>query len=343
MDGRVGEIFDGVGKSRGAKMVEVNKKIGFFKRLKKDVKIQILFCMVNVFVIGALYFLLLGSVKDNVIERKILESNAGTDATIYYDISIDNQEDILGISGWLLKENIVFNEVRIALKESHTENIELLKTNKVENTDAIEYADILGIEQDLSECGFESDISVKDIRKTVCYEVILYVTYEDDNTKISKTLFTNCYLYNEQLYSYNPKEFYAPVFVDEKLNKVVSEGVLCGYNAENKTWIYLYDEYLYWVLDTKVDRNNDENLYMFFHLYTVKDLLSDDRQIHGFNNMDFNFDNTELPKDNGYRIAMRKIETEYPITYLNTGHYSSEKGKLWSIWCRGMIFNDVKK
>ena len=165
----------------------------------------------------------------------------------------------------------------------------------------------------------------------------MYVICEDDTERKikGKKISTNQYLYNGKIYGYNPTEIDFPQFVDETMNKVISQGLLLGYNSTHRTWLYQKEDSLYWIIDNKVEENRNENMFFFFHAYTNEtNALPIHRQQYGFDNMDFYFKDWEIPfeLEERYRVAVRKLDVTYPITYIRTGEFDKENDeKNWVI------------
>ena len=324
---------------------EKEKKEDFFKRLYKDKKLQIMFFAISMVVIFCIYFPTSNWIEKNLVEKKIVNRNVEMDSNILAQISdVYLENNKWSLFGWVLHLDSKLVNTKIVLREVDGTIHKVLKTKEIKAQEIEEYAKYLELTE-YSNKGFTFDISKNSLEQNVCYEILIYVTYEEDVVKTekgiekviveekSKKITTAKYFYNGEIYNYNPLEFRIPEFTDKQMVEVIKNGQLCQYDAQNGVWIYFYDNYLYWVLDTAIESNKEDNLYMFFHFNTSKkERLPEHRREYGWDNRDFSFKDKELNliEESVYKVARVDLEMEYPITYITTGHYMNGNN-VWSL------------
>lgn len=239
----------------------------------------------------------------------------------------------LELSGWAIRINSINEEIRLALRPIDESKAYLLKTVcEIDET----INNFFSEDWKYGKVRFQTEIERNKLKENVCYEIVLVLTYEaalDSYKEYTRNIETGKYLYNEQLYSYNPQEFIKPVFEDELMKKVVEEGELCLYDAQETVYVYRYEEKFYWIVGSQFKFNSNNNAYIIYHVGTSQpEKLPEHRQIHKFENLDFYFADKEyvLEEKSDYRIAIREVPTGYPITYFYTGIYNTEtKNSIW--------------
>lgn len=305
------------------------RKKGIFQKLQRNVWLQFCFCILSVLVLVAAYLPLKTMIKTERTTDKILKQAVTEDNNVLSDITeVKESGKNLILSGWVIRLNTEKQEVSVVLSPVNVETEQdiVLSTKQAENAEVLHYLNYLKQEQTAGS-GFSAEVKQEKLTEDVCYKVLLYVTAEQGTKYIAKVS-SNKYLYNGEVFPYNPLEFSAPEFADEQMKQVVEEGVLLGYTMEHGAWVYQYEGSLYWILDKNVGRNAEEDLYMFFHLNTsTPELLPEERKQYGVDNNDFMFFMKELSLENNeYRIAKQKLDCDYPVTWMRTGRYDISTG-----------------
>ncbi len=324
---------------------EKEKKESFFKRLHKNKKMQIVFFVVSMITLLIIYFPASKWIKKNLIEEKIIKKSVEADSKILTQISdVYLENDTWNILGWILHLDSKPVDIKVVLVEVDELTNKVLQTKKITPQEIEEYEKYLELVEYNSR-GFSVNIDKDDLKQNVCYEILVYLTYEEQIVRTEngiekvtlehkgKKVTTEKYLYNGEIYNYNPLDFRTPELKDKQMIEVIENGQLCQYDMKNGVWIYFYDNDLYWVLDTTIENNKQENLYMFFHLNTSqREKLPEHRRQYNWDNRDFIFRDKELEltENSLYRVAKIDLEMEYPITYINTGIYVNEKN-LWEL------------
>lgn len=304
-------------------------------KLKENRKLQIVFFVVSMAVLVVAYFFLDSWIEQRVVQKKVLKQAVTSDNNVLVEItSIKEEEETLLVSGWAVRLDAKLQGIKVVLLplELEEERAQVLTASLKNDRDLQNYMEYLAV-QETTGSGFDVTVDKEKLLQNVCYEIQVYANYEAEKEQIVKVS-SKQYLYNGQVYPYNPLEFVAPMFTDEHMEKVVEEGYLLGYTMAYGAWVYQYENCLYWILDKSFETNLDENLYMFFHLNTPHtELLPESRRQHGFDNRDFAFKTNEVEIEGNYRVAMVEIEVEYPITYISIGQYKNNKN-LWEIMNR---------
>lgn len=316
------------------------RKQGIFQKLQRNVWLQFGFCILSLLVLVAAYLPLKTLIKTERTADKILKRAVTEDNNVLSDITeVKESGKKLILSGWVIRLNTEKQEVSVVLSpvDAETEENIVIATKQAENAEVLTYLNYLK-QKPTAGSGFSAEVKQEKLVEDVCYEVLLYVTAEQGTKYIAKVS-SQKYLYNGEVFPYNPLEFSAPEFADEQMKQVVEEGALLGYTMEHGAWVYQYESSLYWILDKNVGRNAEEDLYMFFHLNTsTPELLPEERKQYGFDNNDFLFQTYEIQNVEGtkYRVAVRSLEKEYAVSYISTGQYTVEKN-VWVLRNRTKI------
>lgn len=307
-------------------------------RLKENKKMQLLFCVLSVVLIWCVYAVLSIWIKGSIEKEKAFAREESFDSKVLLWVeNASMKSGKLNVYGWASRYESELSKIYVVLRATDGSGEHVFKARLSENITGSECLEKVKMEEIGSVSCFDLEVEDKKIKKNVCYEILIDLTYtvksDDEKREYGIKITAAKYLYEGEVYGYNPIQFQEPKFIDEKMKEVVSGGVLRGYDMENGSWIYLYEGDLYWILDTMVEQNKDENLYMFFHLYTLEpSFLPETCRTSEFDNKDFSFKSKELEMgtDSQYRVAKVTLETKYPITYIHTGQYK-EKKNIWSL------------
>lgn len=329
-------------------MKEGKKKEGFFKKIKKDSRLQVMFSMVSVAILLILYIPLSVYVKNSVDNGKALKQDITKSDYVLTDVAgvktVGEKYELFGWTICLGAEVQKATTILAPINDFESSDEIVLKTTLGEDSTVLGYLEYLQ-DKSASGSGFIAEVEKEKLQKDTCYELLVYVEYEHmerHSVKVS----SKKYLYNGQVYTYNPLVFSAPVFTDEQMSQVVENGYLLGYATECGAWVYQHECNLYLIVDKRIEKNLDEYSYMVFHLNTsVQGLLPEERRQYGFDNKDFVFYTRELQFDNeiDYRVAVLDIPTNYPVTYITIGHYDVHQGVgLWEIRNKIMVYNSLQ-
>lgn len=212
-----------------------------------------------------------------------------------------------------------------------------LDMEQIDRTDVNAY---FAGEHEYKNTGFIASTDSKKIDDREVYEIIINIDYVEINENGSKdrrrTVTTNRYISDGCLYTYNPIEFDMPDMdvESELLREIFIKGNLCFYEKNAGMYVYQYNDRLYWIANDRFIFEYDDLSYIEFQLHTTQiEKLPERRIQHGYDNIGFNFEEFEYTDENTapYRVAIRNIPTEYPITYIRTGVYdSNNKEWTWS-------------
>lgn len=315
------------------------RKNGIFQKLQRNVRLQFGFCILSVLFLVAVYTVThtaLNEHKQLIMIKKFPQS---IDYTLYANFeSSPVKGGKTHISGWILKKDAEIIECKLVLKSD--DEIEIIELQKAGEKEARKYSEYLKI--DSLTLGYDFDIKTK-IKENICYEIWIYVTYErkdgvaDIDEKVSEKVCMNQFLLNGDIFTYNPLTYICPQLNDSEMEKIVTDGIICGYNDEYGVWIFLYEQELFWIIDTKKYKPIDD-IYMYLHFNTPYiEELPLERQQYGFDNYDFLFSEQEIDVagTGRYRIAKMEVNANYEITYMSTGHYDIQKNEnYWGITYR---------
>ena len=128
------------------------------------------------------------------------------------------------------------------------------------------------------------------------------------------------------------KKYVPPLYYDPNLNgytdleEVLKNGTLECYNLTSDSYIFRYEDNLFWVIGMDIDKNAE----IIFHVFTDRlDLLP--RNQKRFDNRGFRLSSRSRMKDCGnYKVFKQSIPKEYPISRIRAG--INDSGKI--IWFR---------
>lgn len=284
-----------------------------------------------------LCFLVLNKMIDKRKFREYIITNDIKLINSIEDVNIEN--DYINISGYafIIEKNILESEISIFLRNVITEQEVWLNTEQVYRPDVNEY---YNFKYDYSNSGFKSSARLKQIKQNETYEIIVNIDYIEkiDNInkeKTRKTVSTNQYLLDNKIYTYNPENFDIPEMNINSmlLREVFLNGQLCFYNRTIGMYIYQYRDSLYWIASENFVFGEKET-YIPYQIFT-SDIykLPENCISYGFEILDFNFENYEYKDEETfpYRVAIREMPQEYPITFIISGVYDRDmKETLWS-------------
>lgn len=185
--------------------------------------------------------------------------------------------------------------------------------------------------------GFYAFAKANRLHSDECYEIVIKIEYTNpDSSKLKKTVSSKRYIFNNELYVYNPKEFYEPNknISSALLKNVLENGKLCLYQKDVGLYVYVYNGKMYWIATENFNFDKNGKTYITYHLYTSQtSKLSKDRIKYKYSNLDFYFEQHEYKEENTapYRVAIRDVLDDFPITYIRTGVYNTlNKSWIWN-------------
>lgn len=280
-----------------------------------------------------------------LIMNKILDVRISRVYTIVDDIRFMNsiekvttERDEIKLYGYafILERDSSDDIISVFLRNVVTEKEVWFDMEQVDKPDVSAYFEG---EFDYKKTGFVASTDSKALDVNECYEIIININYvktdEDSSKDVRRTVSTNRYIINGELYTYNPVEFDKPdIDIESKLlREVFLNGQLCLYQKEEGMYVYKYEEKLYWVVKEDFNLEESREIYIIYQPYTSQtEKLPEHRIQYRYDNLDFSFADHEYRDEisEPYRVAIRDIPDEYPITYLRTGVYDTvNKKTLW--------------
>lgn len=310
----------------------MKKNKNIFEIINGSFKIQLIICVVlsTIVIIG---FVILNSKidKQELYDYTVTEDNNLINSI--EDIIIDSDKLILDGYAFLLGKDASDTSVSLFLRNIFNGKEIWLDTKKCNRTDVNLY---FSSEYNYEYSGFRASIKDNKLNDDECYEIIINLNYNENGPgKVKKTVSSNRFILNGQLFDYNPYEFIKPdlELKSELLRNVFNDGQLYVYQKEAGMYIYQYEGKLYWIATDDFNFNANGQTYIPYQPHTSqKSKLPADQVQYGFDNLDFYFEQYEYKDDitEPYRVAIREIPVEYPITYVRTGLYDlTNKTWLW--------------
>lgn len=308
------------------------------KKLKDSFVKQLIFCVSIVLIFVAIDKICVSLIENSKHKEAVTARKEVINNEVIYGIdNIMFEEEQYNISGWIAWNDLEWDTVTIVLKtldgkEVLMQRTELFEGHEVEN--------IFSKESSYKSSGFEVTINTDQLEKGICYEVLLDVSYQTVNASAKKIsegtkILTNIYLYNDMVYEYNPVEFEMPIIDDEQWQNVINDGKIYGYSKEFGTWIYLYDNSLFWLVDSTKIPSLEKVPSILVNIYTSeKSLLSEVTQgefTNGVFGKEIYLNESYLmdsPNSKYYSVSM-KLPEGFPITYIMTGPYANRDGIAW--------------
>lgn len=303
------------------------------KKVKRNL-IHVMICVGLLCLIWGGYALIMQPINKLNEDRELIEQSKTVDYKILKTISdVQTEGKKITLSGWALRLNSSNKDIQIVLKQSGGSEAEVMETKCVEDEQVGAY---FQPGWDFGKSGFVANIDKKDLKKNVCYEVFVVLSYEEEsetdensNKEFRKKLSMNRYLYNENLYDYNPLLFEKPEIQDDELLRVIDNGSVLQYSSEYKFWIYQYEGMLYYFLDSAFGSMKENNIGIPVIPYTSrKELLPEDKPENDY--LGFFFEDEKFGADRvgKYQVVSVSLPTNYPIVYMTTGLYDNT-AKRW--------------
>ena len=182
--------------------------------------------------------------------------------------------------------------------------------------------------------GFESSFIEKEIRNEEVYQIIF--KYNKNEYATIKTIY---YLYNGNLYEYDPTLFITPNLEGTDMENVIKEGKLIFWRPEHDIYCYQKDMKLYFIAGQNFYFEEDRTTNIELHFTTSRnDLLPQERVSSGrtTDNVTEAFEKYEITDQfecGRYRVCVREIPNTYPITSALLG-YINDGTWIWEEKCR---------
>lgn len=312
------------------------KKKSLWEQLQESKWKQVLFFMVSMGVLAGI-FLPVNSYLRVVREKDIVENlNVSTDFDIWFGLDeVKVREEGLNFSGWHLRKNSKISRVRLILNAIDGSDAKIYFAENVRRKEAEEYFEA---DWEVGSSGFSVEVPAEEIELDKTYEVQLVLYYDkefvmEDEVEIEEAynkINTGWYLYNGELYRYDPVVFYEPRVKDEELQKVIEEGILRAYDLEYQLWIYQYENKIYYIAKPELSSLEEAQIGFPVMLWTNKpELLPEHRIQHGFDHLGFYYEDESYQRDGilPYYVRVVSLSDKYPTTYLITGLYNSVEEK----------------
>lgn len=304
----------------------------FLRNLEESRKKQVVFFFICMCLLLVFYF----GLSENMNVKKKIQAYSEFD--VLYDIAL-SKEKTTEIDGCVVLLDSFDIQVRNVILIDTTSSKRVVLTTTEKETDMCK-----STVNDIQHTAYEfiTDINTKKIENNLCYEIFLQI-----QSKYGKNIFklfeTKRYLFNGQIYEYNPLLFDAPIVGDDNIDCVINNGVLCAYDLEHDCYVYKFQDELYWIINKESELlSKTGKTEMPYHLYTYDNsYLPEDRVVYGYDNLGFFFEDKEYTTENNsnYRVAVINIPQTYPPTYISSGIYDDKQDQ-W-IWNCTFIEPDI--
>ncbi len=308
----------------------MEKVKALFRKINEKLAYQVVVCVVAGVCLLALYVFLMQKIDT----KKIKELSVSEDTQIMVEIEdIAKESGELQLTGWGLRLGARNEEVYLALQAVGAEEPVLLDTNTYVYTEPGEY---YMPEWDFGECGFEGRVKESTLNKDVCYEVLMVLDYAIESEKNGKIqteerrvkISTEQYLYNGELYRYNPEEFWAPELEDVAVQEAIETGMLLCYDLEREVWVYEKEGILYFVANYEALGELSPGPSVPLRMYTIHNECKEgDAPEHYLTS-----EECQAKGEKKYYSYAFSMERDYPLTYFQIGVWGNvgeARGWLW--------------
>lgn len=306
------------------------EKLRVFVRNFNEKKVyRIVFFVVSMLCIIGMYILIREDIEWNKHTLQIQTGEVVFDKNVYFDIETCKREGENSIiSGWVIKADANIEKVYVIFKEANSNKI--YREKQKGRKEIANY-----FLQDESEDAYGFELRIDDeLDNASCYEILLYLCLTEKDEAEQRTgkavwteqIKTGKYIYQQKIYNYNPKEFYAP-HLEGAYAKVVQDGIVRAYDIDKQYWVYQYQAQLFYFAGRElVDVNKDKQLSVpVMPSTSISELLPEGRRQYGGDHLGaFSLDNiyTNTLGESFY-IQVVNLPKDYPITYMSTGIYNN--------------------
>ncbi len=307
-----------------------NKKKSFiFSKIEESFKLQLVICIMLCSVVAMGFFVINRYVNIEKSREYTIVDNISL-INFVENTNIEDDNIILRGYAFVLEKNSTNSLISVFLRNVDTGREVWLETMNVDRPDVNAYFDC---EYYYGNSGFVASIDNNKLSKDDTYEIIINVDYMDTEASERKynriTVSTKQYIQGIRLYSYNPNEFDLPDLSIESdmLREVFQNGRLYFYQKDAGMYLYQYNDKLYWVATKDFEFEPDGSTYIIYAFYTSQaDKLPDNHIQQKFDRRSFYFEDYEYKEEitMPYRVAIRDIPKDYPITYMITGIYDEK-------------------
>lgn len=306
------------------------KVINLFKKLGTEKKYQMSFFIVSMCTILCLYVGIGYVIKQETAKKFLLEENK---YIVKYVEDVQLEEGQLVVKGWSFYKGSDSdnNFAEIILRNvNDEEDVVVLDTVMEMRTDVNEY---FGGNENYTNSGFVAKGKDKRIQTDLkSYEILIRLQYfvsgseySGEKVKQERTVSTKRYIVNGKLAAMLPEEDFEPIRTKSvMLNEVFDNGKLLAYRKDADMHVYQYGKDLYWVAGEHFAFEEDGSTYIGLQVETTKpECLPTGWKKGDWTGeyLNFYFEEHEITVDEmlPYRIAVRALPSEYPVTQVGTG------------------------
>lgn len=311
------------------------------EKLRNSILYQIIFFLLIMIMLFGLYFgaaeIVKWKVEKNVVKELQGEKNFNF-VTSLKDSIIDN--DKIVISGVASCPDTIISKVTLSLREIDTGEEYIYKTTLLEDKMMSKNFNSFWNES----AGFTSIISKEEISQEDCYEVLLTITYEVEKEdasgkklyeKYRTKLLIDKYLYEGNLYGYNPVEFFSPNVLDDEQRKIINSGEVLLFDKAKEFWVYKYNSNIYWIAKFSLFGELTQGPELPLWVYRLEQNASENRKMSLYNEYQGYYLTDEdyskySPSD--YVMYSVPMEIDETIVGIETGIYFNNGDKKgWSL------------
>lgn len=216
-------------------------------KLYKSKKVQILFFVISMAILITVYWIGVYSICTTKEQNRIEQQAIVKDNSTLLNIEeVVKKNSTISILGWAVRLNSMDVDIKLVLQSVDETEVKIFSTELKNKKDISDY---FKVDELIAMYEFQTDIKEKNLTKDKCYEILLVLDYKEQEIEYSKKITTTRYLYNGELYKYNPQEFVPPIVTDDELIQVIQNGNILSYDVRKEVWIYEYEKQIYWIVN----------------------------------------------------------------------------------------------
>jgi len=296
---------------------------------------KMLFCVTSTTLIIIAYLFAMNIVKEKNLYSRISNSRLSVDYSILAELeSIEIVKNKYLISGWGLVCDAKQDEINIVLQAADGTEVIIHEGRRTKRKDIERcYRD----EYISGETGFTVSFDADELQENVVYEVLLDIAYYSKeqisagdkwDLPMTKKVALQQYIYNGKIYDTNPLNNVIPNIISEKIKEVLDKGIFCKYVSEYKTWIYLYNNSLHFLIESNDVNGLDKRPSIPSGIYTrdEENIAKEDAEIYqkyGYILREIYLEESHLIKENDltYMYVSVQLPQDCSVTYVHTGLY----------------------
>lgn len=256
--------------------------------------------------------------KRDITNKKIENEIVKEDTSLYLFLDKINLQKNLQLEGNLFKSDLSEIDIKMAFQpldgtSVYYTNVEIGDTEEIEIKEANNYSGEIG--------NFTAEVKLSKLQEEVCYKIYLYYIGNYGQYTMYKNKYdTGLYLYDKEIYTYNPLTFNEPDILDGELREIINQGALCQY-SQSGVWAYVYNSKVYYFFDTEKSTLSVEQTSASCKVFPLRTIFYSPFYIE----YNFKLSDYVVYQDEKYLVTCCDISADQPIGYFQTELICADK------------------